>query len=178
MVERGDEPVSSARHPDDPYLGANDDDVGVHEYGQPRPKAWLTFPPFDGEMPVAPRRPELLDPTATANWWHDLTTWTVWAIRTFRLGRTFPPCWPQHPALVEELTALWLFWQGVWLPALDPGQPINFLQHLDWSLCRVERWWKVPCTTDGHKQQEPVIVGAQGLPDLHRWWGNPDYRQE
>ena len=47
-----------------------------------------------------------------------------------------------------------------------------------WSLGRVERWWKVPCTTDGHKQQEPVVVDAQGPPDLHRWWGNPDYRQE
>ena len=145
-------------------------------YGAPLERPWLTSWVFDGQAALAPRRPELLGDQTDALW-ADLRSWVVWASATFRLVRWFPPCWPQHPALVEELLALWSCWQALWLPSIDPGAPIGFLRELDWSIGRVERLWKVPCDVDGHKPQPDPILGADGTPQLHHWWSNPNYLQ-
>ena len=43
--------------------------------------------------------------------WHLLTDWVTWIRGRHPLARKIPPCWSDHPELVEELTALWLAWQ-------------------------------------------------------------------
>ena len=146
-----------------------------YAYGQPRARAWTTSPAWGGEMAISIRRPELLDDHELDAWWHDLKTWTTWAVHTFRLSRTFPPCWPEHPQLVEELMALWLLWQQVWLPAEDAFAPAQFLHHLDAAISRCERVWKLPCDPKEHKPPTPLDIGAHGEPTLRRWWGNDHF---
>jgi len=43
--------------------------------------------------------------------WTQLTDWIAWIRNRYPLARKIPPCWADHPELVEELTALWLAWQ-------------------------------------------------------------------
>lgn len=42
--------------------------------------------------------------------WQQLTSWVAWIRCRYPLSRRIPECWPQHPEIVEELTALWLAW--------------------------------------------------------------------
>jgi hypothetical protein len=155
-----------------------DDDLRAFEhdftYGALMHQPWLSPVAFDGHAALAPRRLEVLGDQTDA-FWEDLVTWVVWAQHTFRLTRWFPPCWPKHPALVEELVALWGLWQAVWLPSTDASAPIGFLRDLDYSISRVERLWKPPCTVDAHKEQPETDLGADGTPGLHHWWSNPNY---
>ena len=150
-------------------------------FGQPGPSPWLTPPMWDGPAPLAVRRPELLDDGESdgefARWWHDVRSWAVWMVRTFHLSRTFPPCWPQHPALFEEMAALWVFWQDG-LIGVDASRPVQFLDQLARSIDRCQRYWKVPCDPQTHKPATDLPVGADGHPDLHRWWGNDNYRTD
>lgn len=154
--------------PDDPFHDTE------YLYGQPGERPFATPTSFDGHSPTAPRRPELLD-DQTDSWWHDLACWADWMIVTFRVANRFPPCWAAHPALVEELMALWLHWQAVWLPGVDPTGPSEFLRELDWSLSRVERLWRTPCSTDQHRPQPVVVSTCVGTPELHPWWSNTNY---
>lgn len=47
----------------------------------------------------------------TTELWKQLTDWVDWIRSRYPLARKVPPCWAEHPELVEELTALWLAWQ-------------------------------------------------------------------
>lgn len=166
--------------------GMHDDDLppdlaeleaDFYSYGATPTRPWVSAAVFDGQMAISPRRPELLGDSVDG-WWTDLDTWAVWAIGTWRLARWFPPCWPEHPALVEELMALWLHWQACWLPSIDPQAPVGFLRELEWSLGRVERLWKPSCTPDTHRPAPQAVAAAVGTPELHRWWSNPNYIEE
>ena len=47
--------------------------------------------------------------------------WIRWCVRRYGLDhRTIPPCWYQHGALVEELSALRTGWQAAHTPTA-PG---------------------------------------------------------
>jgi len=152
-----------------------DDLDEVYAYGEPRHRPFLTPGPFDGQVPTAPRRPEVLGPDVGV-WWSDLYAWADWLIATFRLSTRFPPCWSHHSALVEELMALWLCWQAAWLPGIDPVAPAGFLRELDCAISRIDRLWRTPCTPDLHRPQPPVAAPTQGaVPRVRSWWSNPDY---
>jgi hypothetical protein len=153
------------------------DDGDWFEYGATTMEPWSTPVPFDGCPPVLPRRPELLDGAAAALLWRDLRSWALWLTKTFPAAdRLFPPCWPQHPALTEELLALWWHWQSAWMQATDPAAPAGFLRELDWSMQRVERWAKAPCDNDRHTpQQRTTFPPSAEDPDLHHWWSNPQF---
>lgn len=153
-----------------------DDDVRV--YGQPRgERPFRSSMRFDGDMVLAPRRPELLG-DAVDTWWLDVMTWGDWMVATFHVERSLPECWPRHAALVEEMLALWLNWQSVWLPCTDAAAPIGFLRELDWAIGRIERLWKTPCTAGNHKNIVPITIPSTGEPELHPWWSNPNYPGE
>lgn len=159
---------------DDDVFGPNADPE-MRDYGAPNPYPWRSPMMWDGDMPICPRRPEVLDDAARAVWFADLEAWATWAIGRFRIAKHFPPCWPQHGGLVEELLALWLVWQAAWLPATDALAPIGFLRELDWSIGRVERLWRLSCTPSEHKTQVEVAAGAVGPYEIHPWWNNPSY---
>ena len=159
----------------DPYEVPVDQHMAA-EYAPRREPAWVSSRSWAGEMALAVRRPESLVDTDLDAWWHDLKSWATWAIGSFRLARTFPPCWPQHAALVEELMALWMLWQSGWLPAKEPSSASQFLQQLDLSMSRCGRLWQVSCDPAGpHKNSPDAVAGAEGEPLLHRWWGNDYY---
>jgi hypothetical protein len=46
--------------------------------------------------------------------WQELTSWVRWIRHRYPLARRIPPCWSDHPEIVEELTALWLAWQAAY----------------------------------------------------------------
>lgn len=46
--------------------------------------------------------------------WHELGEWVAWIRHRYPLARRIPDCWPEHPEIVEELTALWLAWQAAY----------------------------------------------------------------
>jgi hypothetical protein len=60
-----------------------------------------------------------------------LEAWTAWLRHRYPLTRKIPGCWAQHPELVEELTALWLAWQGAYQ---QPDPPLTAAA--DWH----DRW--------------------------------------
>ena len=37
--------------------------------------------------------------------WADLGDWVSWFVDRYHLADDVPPCWPRHPALVDELIA-------------------------------------------------------------------------
>ena len=46
--------------------------------------------------------------------WNELTDWVGWIRHRYPVAKKVPPCWPEHPEVVEELTSLWLAWQGAY----------------------------------------------------------------
>jgi hypothetical protein len=134
---------------------------------------WCTPYPYDGPQAPAPRRPEILG-DAEDGWWADVTTWTEWAIATFRLSRWFPPCWLRHPALVEEAQALWLLWCQAWLPGVEPSAPVGFLHNLSLALNRIETLWQISCR-DSHSEPIPERPSVRVRPLTQEWWSAKDY---
>ena len=56
--------------------------------------------------------------------WADLGNWVSWFVDRYHLADVVPPCWPRHPALVDELIALWYYHQDVTRPLVsDPAGP-------------------------------------------------------
>ncbi len=163
------DPVSNGA---DPALV--DDDEAMLEYGPEPPPMWFSSTHFDGQAYLTARRPEIAGDSCGALF-ADLTAWVDWLVHTFRLQGRIPPCWIRHPALVEELLALFFLWQHSWIPAQNASLPIGFLRELDWSLGRIERYWKVPCDQTEHKAQAPVTFTTSGVPTMRAWWSNPDY---
>jgi hypothetical protein len=55
--------------------------------------------------------------------WDDLHVWVSWFVDHYHLADELPPCWPRHPALVDELNALWHYHQEVTRPFVAMVQP-------------------------------------------------------
>ena len=154
---------------DDDPLGPSDrpDHSGEQLAFGDVPYPWRTPHAYDGPQSPAPRRPELLGAAEDA-WWADVTAWTEWAIGTFRISRWLPPCWPRHPALVEEAQALWLMWCEAWM-GVDPTSPVQFLYQLDTALHRIETRWQIPCTLDTHTEPTPIKPSVHVRPLTRQW---------
>lgn len=55
-----------------------------------------------------------IGPRAAEELWSQLREWVAWLRYRYPLAKKIPECWPDHPELVEELTALWLAWQAAY----------------------------------------------------------------
>lgn len=55
-----------------------------------------------------------LSDQAAEELWTQLKEWVAWIRCRYPLAKKLPPCWPEHPEVVEELTALWLAWQAAY----------------------------------------------------------------
>jgi hypothetical protein len=94
-----------------------------------------------------------IGPRAADTLWTELSAWTVWLRGRYPLARRIPACWPEHPEVVEELTALWLAWQAAYT---DRDAPLTAAA--DWH----DRWlpgllhrfdhgpFALDCTTTHH----------------------------
>lgn len=104
-----------------------------------------------------------------------LVEWVEWLVRTFRLESVVRPCWPDHPAAVEELRALWLYRMAseaaATLPAPAEGEPppddelgklglratpslVGWLADLDRAQERIRRSMGM-CRADHHEGVDP-----------------------
>jgi hypothetical protein len=72
-----------------------------------------------------------LGPRAEEELWKELASWVGWIRARYPLARKIPPCWAEHPEIVEELTALWLAWQYAYV---ERGAPLTAAA--DWH----DRW--------------------------------------
>ncbi len=62
-------------------------------------------------------------PTATAEL-SRLADWVDWLTNRYNLDhKLIPPCWSQHGALVEELSALRTLWEASYLEDANPSAP-------------------------------------------------------
>jgi hypothetical protein len=72
-----------------------------------------------------------LGPHAQTELMNQLEPWVGWLRQRYPLARKIPASWATHPELVEELTALWLAWQGAYQ---QPDAPLTGAA--DWH----DRW--------------------------------------
>ena len=96
---------------------------------------------------------------ATAS--RELNAWTEWvhwlATQYILTPRTIPPCWHQHPALVEALLALRTAWLAAFAPNARPDAPLDW-HIMFWPACdrlaEIVSW--AGCTRDDHHEDGPA----------------------
>ncbi|MDR7277667.1 hypothetical protein [Catenuloplanes atrovinosus] len=63
--------------------------------------------------------------------WLWLIDWVAWAVDRYQLTDALGPCWPRHPPLVEDLTAVCLAWHGSYHPGAGLEAPLRWHEALD-----------------------------------------------
>ncbi|MEV6924005.1 hypothetical protein AB0M46_05755 [Dactylosporangium sp. NPDC051485] len=99
--------------------------------------------------PTMLRWADLDRPAATALWlW--LIAWVGWLNRRFGLAADLPPCWPQHPPMVEELTALAAAWHASYDSRAHPDAPLRWLESFARCRQRLRAWDVSRCRNGNH----------------------------
>ena len=94
--------------------------------------------------------------------WQELHGWTTWLISRYRLvlEDRIPPCWPEHPELIEELWAL-RAWRTEAYGSEGNGQSaVYWHQALITFLGHVSVWWAGGCRA-GHSEADTEIFPFQ-----------------
>jgi hypothetical protein len=96
-----------------------------------------------------------LDVTSTREEHLRLTEWVDWVIDRYRLDhKVIPPCWPEHGALTEELSALRTFWEACYQEDAAPSDPLAFHRDLTLALRRLRDWSSLlGCTRTNHRPE-------------------------
>ena len=81
-----------------------------------------------------------LDHTAGSQAWVWLIDWVAWLVGRYQLVGELPHCWPQHPALVEELTALAAGWYAAYDEYADAAAPLVWHERFARSRSRLREW--------------------------------------
>ena len=77
----------------------------------------------DGNGEGADAPADRLDQEQLRRCWAELQVWVSWFVDRYHLADEVPPCWPRHPALVDELKGLWHYHQEVTRPLVAMVQP-------------------------------------------------------
>jgi hypothetical protein len=78
-------------------------------------------------------------PAASATWvW--LIGWVDWLVTRYQLVEELPACWAQHPAIVEELTALAAGWHTAYDEAAVGDAPLVWHERFARSRARLREW--------------------------------------
>lgn len=86
-------------------------------------------------------RPELHETAGSADRSHqELRAWVSWAVAIYRLSDVIPPCWQQHAALAEELSAFFLTWVAVWSDQTHQDSGIVWHEQLYRARERFTHW--------------------------------------
>lgn len=96
-----------------------------------------------------------LDPATLAEELRRLTSWVYWLIQRYNLDhKLIPPCWSQHGALVEELSALRTLWEASYVEDAAPSSPTAFHRDLDLTLRRLREWTsRLGCSRTEHRPE-------------------------
>jgi hypothetical protein len=70
-----------------------------------------------------------------------LADWIAWLADRYLLDyRTVPPCWVQHGALIEELSALRVHWLASYALTARPEAPLEWHAHFAAARQRLADW--------------------------------------
>ena len=72
--------------------------------------------------------------------WVWLIRWVARLVDRFQLDEELPCCWPQHPALVEELTGLCASWHVAYADGAHPDLPVRWLEVFARARVRLREW--------------------------------------
>ncbi|NMR19189.1 hypothetical protein [Cellulomonas fimi] len=80
--------------------------------------------------------------------------WVDWIRWRYTLDhRTIPTCWPQHGALIEELSALYTAWQTAYTNP-DGTAPLLWMNHFHAARERLTQWVaRTGCRPSEHRVQ-------------------------
>lgn len=100
----------------------------------------------------------ILDDATAASELAALDGWVRWLTTRYTLApRTIPPCWSDHDALVEELSALRTAWLAAFAPAARGVAPIDWHVQLWAARNRLEQTIRYAgCTKDDHYDDQPA----------------------
>jgi hypothetical protein len=95
----------------------------------------------------------------------DLGQWVTWLERRYSLTDVIPDCWAAHPALLEELLALYVAWTDAY-GQLDASGTAPIKWHESFAQCRerLREWNRWGCGPDSHRHDpdpEPSYRGAR-----------------
>ena len=104
----------------------------------------------------------MLDVHAAENELAMLRRWVEWLVARYSLDhRTIPPCWHQHGALLEELSAIHSLWHACFGDEASPADPATFHQHLSLALMRLRDWAaRRDCKPGHHRDDQPPVWPA------------------
>jgi hypothetical protein len=94
----------------------------------------------DDDAPTGPIRWDTLDRHQASTIWIWLITWVTHLVGRYQLDEEIPACWPQHPPLVEELTALASAWQASYTPDATAEAPLRWHESLARTRARLREW--------------------------------------
>lgn len=104
----------------------------------------------DSELPPAAFRWDLLHDADRSTTLEALDTFVTWLVERYRLQRHIPPCWAEHGAYIEELSALWIAWRGVMEMPDRTDAWLSWHDHLHRLVSRCRDLWMTGCTADSH----------------------------
>jgi hypothetical protein len=100
-----------------------------------------------------------LDRPAGADVWGWLIDWTGWMVERYQLAEEIPACWPKHPPLVEELTALAAAWHDAYDEAAPADAPLVWHERLGRARIRLRDFDDLTrCRTGVHTDRSHELV--------------------
>jgi hypothetical protein len=103
--------------------------------------------------------------------WRRLAEWVDWMVGVYRLTMVIPACWPEHPAIVEELVSLRVSWVGAWNDAASPDAPAGWQRRLAEAKGRLNDGnWGVPRCEGSHDG-----TGLDQSENVRAWQAKPQH---
>jgi uncharacterized protein DUF4913 len=98
-----------------------------------------------------------LDADAARQTWNALYDWVTWLLDRYTVREVPRACWWRHGLIVEELTALWLAWQGAFGEDTTAIAPTFWHEHLDRARdrMRLRLQQQGNCAAGGHQPFGP-----------------------
>lgn len=106
-----------------------------------------------------------VDADAARQLWAWLIAWTRWLVDRYGLAQDLGACWPAHPALVEELTALSVSWHHAYSGKADPDAPLRWHEALHRARHRWQAWDNTRCRHGHHTPGSADAVWSAPWPD-------------
>ncbi|MFF3867057.1 hypothetical protein [Micromonospora sp. NPDC001898] len=106
-----------------------------------------------------------LDADAARQLWAWLAAWTRWLVERYGLAQDLGACWPAHPALVEELTALSVSWHHAYSGKADPDAPLRWHEALHRARHRWQAWDTTRCRHGHHTPRSGETLWSQPWPE-------------
>lgn len=126
-----------------------------------------------GGPPAPVGRWEALDRVAATAMWVWLINWTGWLVHRYGLHEELGSCWPQHPALVEELRALGLAWHGAFDADAVADGPLRWHEALTRSRARWKTWdEQTKCRAGRHAELRRTVAWPDNWRDIALTWAD------